>query len=125
VLRGRARTEEALANQAMLIARPEPDAATRALMLLTILRRDMMVMHARKQRLLARTLPPPPPHEPAVPGFALLLPLLADALPDANERIPLIAQQPDGEWLMDGVPILSRRMMARPQTESVRQTLES
>jgi hypothetical protein len=125
VLRGRARTEEALANQAMLIERREPDAATRALMLLTILRRDMMVMHARKQRLLARTLPPPPPHEPAVPGFALLLPLLADALPDANERIPVIAQQPDGEWLMDGVPILSRRTMPRPQTESARQTLES
>ena len=124
VLRGRARTEEALANQATLIERPEPDAATRALMLLTILRRDMMVMHARKQRLLARTLPPPPPHEPAVPGFALLLPLLEDALPDANERIPVIARQ-DGEWLMDGVPILSRRTMPRPQTESARQTLES
>jgi hypothetical protein len=112
VLRGRARTEEALANQATLLEWSEPDAATRALMLLTMLRRDMMVMHARKQRLLARTLPPPPPHEPAVPGFALLLPLIADALPDAHERIPVIAQQPDGEWLMNGVPILSRRLLA-------------
>ena len=125
VLRGRARTEEALADQTTILARPEPDAATRALMLLTMLRRDMMVMHARKQRLLVRTLPPPPPHEPAVPGFALLLPLLADALPDANERIPVIGRQPDGEWLMDGVPILSRRTMPPPQTESARRTSES
>jgi hypothetical protein len=120
VLHGRARTEEALANPAMLIERPEPDAATRALMLLTMVRRDMMVMHARKQRLLVRTLPPPPRHEPAVPGFALLLPLLDDALPDANERIPVITRAPGGEWLMDGVPILDRRTMPSPQTESVR-----
>jgi hypothetical protein len=109
VLRGRARTEAALANQATLLEWPEPDVATRALMLLTMLRRNTMIMHARKQRLFDRTMPPPPPHEPAVPGFALLLPLLADALPDANERIPVIAQQADGEWLMNGVPVLSRR----------------
>jgi hypothetical protein len=120
VLHGRERTEEALANPAMLIERPEPDAASRALMLLTMLRRDMMVMHARKQRLLVRTLPPPPRHEPAVPGFALLLPLLGDALPDPKERIPVFTRQPGGGWLMDGVPIISRRTVPQPQTESVR-----
>jgi hypothetical protein len=113
VLRGRACTEAALDRDVRLAESLERGAETRALMLLTVLRHDMMVLHARTQRLIAGTLPPQPVISEAVLGFPLVMPLLADGLEDASEQIPALTQLPDGEWAMNGEPILSRRISSR------------
>ena len=109
VLAGRHAVEQALRDEDVLRGWADTQCYERGLMLLAFFRRDMLAMHARKHRLIAAVLPPPAPHNPAVPGFALLLPLLACALPDPSERIPVVTQLPSGTWTCDGSPVLTGR----------------
>ena len=85
-----------------------PDVEARGLMVLTAFRRDLMTLHARKQRLLAGLQMATPPPSPVVPGFALALPTLAAGLPDPEERLPALKMLADGNWTCDGVPVITR-----------------
>jgi len=77
-------------------------------MVLTAFRRDLMILHARKQRLLANLQMAALPLSPVVPGFALALPALAAGLPDPEERLPVLQMRPDGNWTYNGVPVITR-----------------
>ena len=90
VLRGRAATEQALGSDQALLAAVDADSEARGLKLIGALRFEMLAMHARKQRLLAHMLPDQPPPPAGVPGFTLVMPRLADALPEPEERLPLL-----------------------------------
>jgi len=46
---------------------------------------------------------PPLPESRAVPGFMHLQPMLAQALPDAQQRLPNLDCTADGEWRIDQV----------------------
>jgi hypothetical protein len=107
VLSGLERTDDALADASVLIDWPAPDADTRGLMLLMVFRRGVLTLHASTYRLAQRALPASPPPAGVVPGFGLLLPEIAEALPDPGERLPAITHMANGDWAIDGVPILS------------------
>ena len=85
-----------------------PDVEVRGLMVLTAFRRDLMTLHARKQRLLANLQVAALPRSPVVPGFALALPTLAAGLLDPDERLPVLKMLPDGNWTYGGVLLITR-----------------
>jgi hypothetical protein len=84
------------------------DVEARGLMVLTAFRRDLMILHARKQRVLAGLQIAAMPYSPVVPGFALALPTLAAGLTDPEERLPVLKMLPDGNWSYNGVPVITR-----------------
>jgi hypothetical protein len=106
LLHGEKETEEALQTGTCLLTESEIEIESEGLMVFTLFRRDMMHLHARKQRLADRTLPPTTPPPQVIPGFTFTTAVLARGLPDGLERIPEVEQCPDGEWLMGGVSIL-------------------
>lgn len=106
-LSGGARVNDALSDVAVLRQAMAATEETRGLMLLTAFRPGTMALHARKYRLAARVLPAAPPPPDVLPGFSLVMPELGEALVDPDERIPTIVQLPDGNWTIDGAPILS------------------
>jgi hypothetical protein len=85
-----------------------PEVQSLGLMVWTVLRRDLMTLHARKQRLLACLQIPDLPPSPVIPGFPLALPTLAAALPDRDERLPALEMLPDGNWTYNGTRVLDR-----------------
>jgi len=109
-LRGHEGTDAVLQDPLPLIQAPDPDFETQGLRLLTLLRPDMMELHARKQRMLATMLLPPPPPTKALPGFSRVMPPLAAALPDADERLPVLDRTVAGEWRINGVLFTERRL---------------
>jgi hypothetical protein len=83
---------------------------SRGLMVLTAFRRDLMILHARKQRLIAALQLAPTPPSKEVPGFLFVLPTLAAGLRDPAERLPALTMLPSGDWTYDGVPVVERRL---------------
>jgi len=110
ILEGEGAVEERLRNPDPLLDSRANDFVDRGLMLLTLLHRDLMVLHARKERMMATLRLPPPPPTRALPGFLRLMPLLAAALPDPDERLPALDRSPNGEWRLDGEFITARRL---------------
>jgi Lipase maturation factor len=106
LLHGPARIEEALRSGTCVLTETESEIESRGLMVFTFLRRDMIHMHARKQRLAEQTLPLPGPPPEGLPGFGLTIAILARALPDPSEHIPVVVQDADGEWSMNGLSLL-------------------
>jgi hypothetical protein len=113
MLRGQAQVERALADEAVLLEGDASDSELRGLVLLTIFHFDMMEAHARAHRLMTTTLPPAAPVSEVVPGFLHVVPLLAAALAEPDEHIPDIQQQADGEWTIDGVPVMEHYRTGR------------
>lgn len=83
---------------------------SRGLMVLTVFRRDLMTLHARKHRVLDTLRLPLFPEAPVVPGFPLAMPALAAGLRDPDERLPALAMTPSGDWTFNGTLISDRRL---------------
>ncbi len=75
--------------------------------LYALLRGDAIPFHARKARMLEVVLPSARPPAALLPGFHKTLPFLAGATQGTGERFPRIEQRTNGEWVMDGVPMLT------------------
>ena len=84
------------------------------LMLITLLRHGMMLEHARTHRMIGTMNMAPPPDSKAVPGFMHVQPVLARSLPDAEQRLPNLDCTADGEWRIDRVAFVDRRLPASP-----------
>ena len=105
---------DVLAAPRSLIESPIDGFDERGLQLVTLLRLEMMLEHARTQRLADTMRLGPPPASKAVPGFIHLAPLLARSLPDPEQRLPDIARGSDGEWRIDGMLFTARTLDAHP-----------
>jgi len=81
-LDGTGAADVALADSAALVARAAAGIEDRGLMMLAAFRLETLATHARGERLNRRFMPPTPAAPPIVPGFARLLPRLAEVLPD-------------------------------------------
>jgi hypothetical protein len=75
--------------------------------LFALLRGSAIAFHARKGRLLGVVLPSARPPAAALPGFHRTLPFLAGAMHETGECYPDIVQLADGEWAVDGVPMVT------------------
>jgi Lipase maturation factor len=107
-----ARLERALAGPAAVtvdeINAPGVDA--RGLLVLTVFRPALMTLHARKQRVIDLLQLANPATSPLLPGFHLVMPLLAASLRDPDERLPALAMTPTGDWTYNGTLIPARRL---------------
>ena len=89
-----------------------PDVDARGLMVLTVFRPALMTLHARKHRVIELLQLVNPPSSALFPGFPQVMPVLAAALRDPDERLPALAMTPTGDWTYNGTLMPARRLPA-------------
>ena len=82
----------------------------RGLMVLAVFRPALMTLHARKHRVIELLQLVDPPSSPLLPGFPIVMPLLAASLRDPDERLPALAMTASGDWTYNGILVPARRL---------------
>ena len=82
----------------------------RGLMVMTVFRPALMTLHARKHRVIELLQLVTPPSSPLLPGFPMVMPLLAASLRDPDERLPVLAMTASGDWTYNGTLMPARRL---------------